>query len=59
MKEQLNDLQKDGLVEWNDSQLEVTKLGWSFLRNICAVFDKKMNDNKHQQSTAPQFSQAV
>ncbi len=59
MKEQLNDLQKDGLVEWNDSQLEVTNLGWSFLRNICAVFDKKMNDNKHQQSTAPQFSQAV
>ena len=59
MKEQLNDLQKDGLVEWNNSQLEVTNLGWSFLRNICAVFDKKMNDNKHQQSTAPQFSQAV
>jgi oxygen-independent coproporphyrinogen-3 oxidase len=59
MKDQLNDLQKDGLVEWNDSQLEVTNLGWSFLRNICAVFDKKMNDNKHQQSTAPQFSQAV
>ncbi len=59
MKDQLNDLQKDGLVEWNNSQLEVTKLGWSFLRNICAVFDKKMNDSKHQQSTAPQFSQAV
>lgn len=59
MENQLNDLQKDGLISWNDTQLEVTNLGWSFLRNICAVFDKKMNENKHQQSAAPQFSQAV
>jgi oxygen-independent coproporphyrinogen-3 oxidase len=59
MENQLNDLQKDGLISWNDTQLEVTNLGWSFLRNICAVFDKKMNDSKHQKSATPQFSQAV
>lgn len=59
MKDLLNDLQQDGLIEWNDSQLTVTNLGWSFLRNICAVFDKKMNDNKTLQTTTPKFSQAV
>jgi oxygen-independent coproporphyrinogen-3 oxidase len=38
MKDQLNDLQKDGLVEWNDSQLEVTNLGWNFpSQYLCCV----------------------
>ena len=59
MENQLNDLQKDGLVEWNKEELLVTKLGWSFLRNICAVFDKKMNDSKNENDNTPKFSQGV
>ena len=59
MENQLNDLQKDGLINWKETQLEVTTLGWNFLRNICAVFDKKMNDNKQPNNNTPKFSQAV
>lgn len=60
MEMQLNDLQNDGLIYWSKTQLEVTPLGWSFLRNICAVFDKKMNDSKsNQPNDTPKFSQAV
>jgi len=59
MENQLNDLQKDGLIFWKETQLTVTTLGWNFLRNICAVFDKKMNDNKQPDNNTPKFSQAV
>ncbi len=59
MENQLNDLQKDGLINWKETNLEVTTLGWNFLRNICAVFDKKMNDSQHQKTNTPKFSQAV
>ena len=60
MENQLNDLQRDGLIAWESSQLQVTQLGWSFLRNICAVFDKKMNDDKlNPKQDTPKFSQAV
>lgn len=59
MKNQLNDLQKDGLINWKETHLEVTILGWNFLRNICAVFDKKMNDSKQQNNNTRKFSQAV
>ncbi len=61
MKHSLIDLQNDGLITLKESSLEVTVLGWSFLRNICAVFDKRMNDNKPDNSSSgtPQFSQAV
>lgn len=59
MKNQLNDLQKDGLINWKETNLEVTTLGWNFLRNICAVFDKKMNDSKQQNINTRKFSQAV
>lgn len=60
MINQLNNLQNDGLIEWENNSLSVTTLGWSFLRNICAVFDKRMNEDKliPQQDT-PKFSQAV
>lgn len=60
MEKQLNGLQKDGLIEWEKTELLVTQLGWSFLRNICAVFDKKMNADKLVQlQDAPKFSHAV
>lgn len=57
---QLNDLQKDNLIKWENTQLQVTDLGWSFLRNICSVFDKKMNDDQTvTRQNNPKFSQAV
>lgn len=60
METQLNELQKDGFIEWNDSKLMITNLGWSFLRNICAVFDKKLNDKQlNKQKDTPVFSQAI
>ena len=60
MQNQLADLQKDGLIKWENDSLSVTTLGWSFLRNICAVFDKRMNDHRqHNKQEAPKFSQAV
>jgi len=60
MQQQLNELQNDGLIVWHDTQLEVTNLGWSFLRNICAVFDKKMSDDIEAKNQGkPKFSQAV
>lgn len=60
MQQQLADLQKDGLIIWEDTHLLVTTLGWSFLRNICAVFDKKMTDDKASKNQdTPKFSQAV
>ncbi|HQV77093.1 MAG TPA: oxygen-independent coproporphyrinogen III oxidase [Chitinophagales bacterium] len=60
MKNKLSSLQNDGIILWMNNQLEVTNLGWSFLRNICAVFDKKMNDaEKPQDGDLPKFSQAI
>jgi oxygen-independent coproporphyrinogen III oxidase len=58
MNVQLDDLQNDGLIEWQHSGLQVTEGGWSFLRNICAVFDKRMKDTQLNQDN-PKFSQAV
>lgn len=60
MRHQLEDLQKDGLIDWKDTTLLVTPSGWSFLRNICAVFDKRMNDSiSDSPQGTPKFSQAV
>ena len=56
--EQLNVMQKDGLLNWENDALVITELGWSFLRNICAVFDKKMNADLFK-NDAPKFSQAI
>lgn len=58
MKVQLDDLQRDGLIEWNKLSLIVTELGWSFLRNICAVFDLHMQQVQLETEN-PKFSQAV
>ena len=58
MEIHLTNLQKDGLIIWKETQLTVTTIGWNFLRNICAVFDKKMNDSQ-QNANTPKFSQAV
>ncbi len=56
--EKLNDLQADGILQWQPGELKLTLMGWGFLRNVCAVFDKRMNDDLKKQD-APKFSQAI
>ncbi|MCB0508287.1 MAG: oxygen-independent coproporphyrinogen III oxidase [Bacteroidetes bacterium] len=60
MQAQLEQLQADGLITFSKNNLEVTTLGWSFLRNICSVFDKRMQADKSLKEAAnPKFSQAI
>jgi oxygen-independent coproporphyrinogen-3 oxidase len=54
----LEDLRKDGLVEWDEEEVRVTALGRNFIRNICKAFDlhllRKQSDNEK-----PLFSNAI
>ena len=43
---QLNELSNDGLITFNASGLKVTPMGRGLIRNICAVFDKRMQRKK-------------
>lgn len=52
----LIELAKDGLIEWNEKGLEVTKTGTYFIRNICAAFDIKIHTNNSRQAL---FSKAI
>lgn len=58
MKEALVDMEKDGLLIMGTADIAVTELGWNFIRNICAVFDKRMHLQKNANGN-PTFSQAV
>lgn len=40
----LHQLEADGLVVKHNNQIEVTKLGERFLRNICVVFDARLRE---------------
>ena len=54
----LEDLRKDGLVEWDEEEVNVTAPGRNFIRNICKAFDlhllRKQSDNEK-----PLFSNAI
>lgn len=54
--ERLQPIRQDGLVSIVGNRVEVTELGWSFLRNICMAFDQRLHDKR---SDSPIFSQAV
>lgn len=56
VKHQLQDLEKDGLVELFDSTVRVTDLGKIFIRNISAAFDPFLTENKNEK---PMFSQSI
>lgn len=43
----LNEFEIDGLVKINDGIINVTELGTLFLRNICSVFDRRIDDEKY------------
>lgn len=50
----------DKLIIINNNSLELTKLGWSFLRNICSIFDKKLIESrKDNMNEKPKFSQSI
>ncbi len=44
--ETLQDIEKEGLLVFQDNGFRVTDLGMIFLRNICSVFDKNYQRNK-------------
>jgi len=55
---ELEVLEADGLLTWDESGMEVTALGKNFTRNICSAFDLHLQ-RSHQASTARMFSKAI
>lgn len=54
--EVLNEMEKEGIVYLHDDHLRVTTAGEPFIRNICRVFDARMNDMDDNRSL---FSKAI
>ncbi|HOX84188.1 MAG TPA: oxygen-independent coproporphyrinogen III oxidase [Chryseolinea sp.] len=54
--ETLRVMEKEGILYLNEAGLHVTILGEPFIRNICAVFDMRMNKEKNQDQV---FSNAI
>jgi oxygen-independent coproporphyrinogen-3 oxidase len=44
--EALQDLARDGLVVLSDDGLEVTPLGWYFVRSVAMVFDRHLRADR-------------
>ena len=42
----LSAMQDDGLVELTDSAIEVTAMGWFFVRGVAMVFDKYLQADR-------------
>lgn len=56
IKKRLVPLMIDGLVLVEDSKVEITELGKSFLRNVCMAFDERLQKTKERDNL---FSQAI
>lgn len=56
LNEKLAIFEQDGLIERNPNSLTVTARGKAFLRNICMVFDARLEENKPLDQT---FSKAI
>ncbi len=55
---ELNKLEQDGLIIWNEKGLEVTEIGRHFIRNICSAFDlHKLRS--HKNTNTPIYSKAI
>ena len=52
----LEELQRDGLIEWNRQGLSVTEQGHFFIRNICSAFDLHLLRSQPHRTV---FSQAI
>ena len=46
IKSNLDEMEKDGLILWEENELLVTEKGRSFCRNVAMAFDFKMQRNK-------------
>jgi len=55
---ELEKLENDELIQWNEKGLTVTPLGRHFIRNICSAFDLHLQRNK-EAKTKPLFSKAI
>ena len=44
--EQLRELQRMGLVQMDDREVQVTATGWYFIRAIAMVFDRHLQSDK-------------
>ncbi|HEV8287063.1 MAG TPA: hypothetical protein VGQ09_22285 [Chitinophagaceae bacterium] len=55
---ELEDLRKDGLIEWNEQEVRVTPAGRNFIRNICKAFDLHLL-RQQRENESPLFSKAI
>lgn len=55
---ELNKLEEDKLVLWNEKGMQVTDLGSHFIRNVCRAFDLHLLRTQHEMGV-PKFSKAV
>jgi len=55
---ELEKLEADELVEWNETEVKVTSLGRHFIRNICRAFDLHLLRNQTK-TEKPLFSKAI
>jgi len=55
---ELEKLEADKLVQWNEDGATVTMLGYNFIRNICKAFDLHLLRNQ-QETATPRFSKAI
>jgi oxygen-independent coproporphyrinogen-3 oxidase len=47
--ESLKELERDGLVTLHDDGLEVTPLGWYFVRSVAMVFDHHLRADRSRE----------
>ncbi len=52
----LNQMEAEGLLDLNNEEITVTKLGKVFIRNICSAFDLRMAESKTEE---PRYSKAI
>jgi oxygen-independent coproporphyrinogen-3 oxidase len=52
---QLEELQAQGLVQLSESGIQVTAMGWFFVRGVAMVFDRHVQADRHRQ----QFSKII
>jgi oxygen-independent coproporphyrinogen-3 oxidase len=55
----LASLAADGLIKWNKNGLELTPVGHSFIRNVCAAFDLHLLRTSNEEPTEKKFSNAI
>ena len=55
---ELEKLEADKLLQWNEEGVTVTALGNSFIRNICRAFDLHLLRNQ-KETAVPRFSNAI